>query len=84
MHANEVPIDLAARRLIADQFPGWASLPLAEVHPRGTDNALFRLGDDMVVRMPRRERTQVTLMKECRWLSVLAPSLPLAVPRPLC
>jgi aminoglycoside phosphotransferase (APT) family kinase protein len=84
MHADEVPIDLElVRRLIADQFPEWASLPLAEVRPRGTDNALFRLGDDMVVRMPRRERTRRTLLMERRWLVALAPSLPLAVPAPL-
>ena len=84
MHADEFEIDLdLVRRLMADQFPHWASMQLAEVLPRGTDNALFRLGDDMVVRMPRRDRTRLTLLKERRWLPHLAPSLPLAVPLPL-
>lgn len=51
--------------------------------PLGTDNALYRLGDDMVVRLPRRERTSKTLEKERQWLPRLAPLLPLAVPVPL-
>lgn len=84
MHADEVDIDLdLARRLIAGQFPEWASMPLAEVSPRGTDNALFRLGADMVVRLPRRERTRLTLLNERRWLGAVARSLPLTVPVPL-
>jgi aminoglycoside phosphotransferase (APT) family kinase protein len=49
----------------------------------GTDKALYRLGDEMVVRLPRRERTSRTLEKERRWLPRLAPLLPLAVPVPL-
>jgi aminoglycoside phosphotransferase (APT) family kinase protein len=71
------------RSLIDLQFPSWAGLSLEPVHPRGTDNVLFRLGDDMVVRLPRDERTAETLLKERRWLPVLAPSLPVEVPAPL-
>jgi aminoglycoside phosphotransferase (APT) family kinase protein len=84
MHADEVAIDEAlVRRLVAAQFPDWAGLPLEPVLPRGTDNALYRLGDDMVVRLPRRERTAETLAKERRWLPRLAPLLPVAVPVPV-
>jgi aminoglycoside phosphotransferase (APT) family kinase protein len=84
MHADEIDVDQQlVRRLIAGQFPEWASLALQEVRPRGTDNALFRLGDEMVVRLPRRERTRPTLLKERRWLGVLAPSLRLAMPAAL-
>jgi aminoglycoside phosphotransferase (APT) family kinase protein len=46
----------------------------------GTDNALYRLGDDMVVRVPRRPGDSIRLEKERRWLPKLAPLLPLAVP----
>lgn len=84
MHADELDTDTGlVRRLLAAQFPRWAGLPIAPVHPAGTDNALYRLGDDMVVRLPRRERTIKTLEKERRWLPRLAPLLPLAVPVPL-
>src|SRR5437899_1432011 len=84
MHADEVDIDVAlVRRLLAGQFPQWADLSVEPVLPMGTDNALYRLGDEMVVRLPRTERTCRTLEKERRWLPRLAPLLPLAVPVPL-
>jgi aminoglycoside phosphotransferase (APT) family kinase protein len=84
MHADEVDVDDAlVRRLVATQFPQWANLRIEPVEPRGTDNALYRLGDDMVVRLPRTERTTATLEKERKWLPMLAPHLPLAVPIPL-
>ena len=84
MHADEIDIDVSlVGRLLAAQFPQWAGLPIERVRPSGTDNAIYRLGDDMVVRLPRRERTSGTLEKERRWLPGLAPLLPLAVPVPL-
>ena len=84
MHADEVDTDAAlVRRLLAEQFPQWTDLPIKPARPSGTDNALYRLGDDMVVRLPRRARTGGTLEKERRWLPRLAPLLPLAVPVPL-
>jgi aminoglycoside phosphotransferase (APT) family kinase protein len=82
MHADEVEMDAAlARRLVATQFPHWADLPIEPVPDRGTDNALYRLGDDMVVRLPGRERPALALEKELAWLPKLAPLLPLSVPR---
>jgi aminoglycoside phosphotransferase (APT) family kinase protein len=84
MHADEFDVDASlVRRLLAAQFPRWAELPIEPVEPRGTDNALYRLGGDMVVRLPRRERTVATLMKERKWLPRLAPFLTLAVPVPV-
>jgi aminoglycoside phosphotransferase (APT) family kinase protein len=84
MHADEVDVDAGlVRRLVAAQFPDWARLPVEPVEPRGTDNALYRLGDDMVARLPSTERTVATLEKEREWLPRLAPFLPLAVPAPL-
>jgi aminoglycoside phosphotransferase (APT) family kinase protein len=83
MHADEVHIDIPlVRRLLAVQFPHGADLPLKPVSPLGTDNAIYRLGDDMVVRLPRRERAHHTLEKELEWLPRLAPHLPLAIPIP--
>jgi aminoglycoside phosphotransferase (APT) family kinase protein len=84
MHADEVDIGPAlVHRLLAGQFPQWADLGIEPVESAGTDNALYRLGDDLVVRLPRRERTSETLKKERQWLPRLAPLLPLAVPLPL-
>jgi len=84
MHADEVDTDAAlVGRLLAAQFPEWADLRVKPVRPLGTDNTLYRLGDDMVVRLPRRQRDSGTLKLERRWLPRLAPLLPLAVPVPL-
>ncbi len=84
MHADEVDTDAAlVRELLAAQFPLWSDLPIASVLPRGTDNALYRLGNDMVVRLPRREQDRVRLKKELQWLPRLAPLVPLTVPAPL-
>ena len=84
MHENEQPIDAAlVRRLLAAQFPEWASLPLAAVASAGTDNALYRLGDDMVIRLPRIDWAISQIEREYRWLPQLAPHLPLAIPVPL-
>lgn len=84
MHADELDTDAAlVERLLTEQFPDWADLPIEPVLPMGTDNALYRLGDDMVVRLPRRPQDSIVLEKERRWLPKLAPLLPLAVPAPL-
>ncbi len=84
MHADEVPTDSSlVRRLLVDQFPQWADLPVEPVSSAGTDNALYRLGHDMVVRLPRIHWAVGQVEKEHRWLPMLAPSLPLAIPVPL-
>jgi len=84
MHADEIDTDVAlVRRLLAAQFPEWATLPIEPVRSAGTDNALYRLGQDMVVRLPRHLPTVRTLKKERRWLPKLAPLLPLPIPVPL-
>jgi aminoglycoside phosphotransferase (APT) family kinase protein len=84
MHVDELDIDVElVRRLIASQFPEWSHLPLEPVRFFGTDNAIYRLGDDMAARLPRREQNVAPLQKEIRRLPKLAPLLPLAVPVPL-
>lgn len=76
------------RGLLRAQFPGWADLPLVEWHEQGTDHTLFRLGDDMAVRMPIRPFTDAPLeeqraCREARWVPFLAPQLPLDLPAQL-
>lgn len=84
MHVGEVETDIElVRRLLAAQFPAWAALPLAPVASAGTDNALYRLGDDMAVRLPRIGWAVGQVETELRWLPRLAPHVPLAIPAPL-
>ena len=68
-------------RLLAAQFPQWADLPIEPVASAGTDNAIFRLGADLCLRLPRVQRAVGQVEKEQRWLPALAP-LPLALPTP--
>ena len=84
MHADEIDIDTRlVGRLLAGQFPQWADLPIEPVPSAGTDNALYQLGDDMVVRLPRIHWAADDVDKEHRWLPRLAPLLPVAIPVPL-
>jgi aminoglycoside phosphotransferase (APT) family kinase protein len=84
MHPDDVDIDASlVGRLVAKQFPQWADLPIRKVRSAGTDNAMYRLGDDMAVRLPRLSRAARTVDTEQRWLPRLSPLLPLAVPVPL-
>ncbi len=69
------------RRLLAEQFPQWAELPLRAVPSDGTDNTLYRLGGDMCVRLPQIARAVPSVTKEQIWLPRLASHLPLRIPR---
>ncbi|WNM43334.1 aminoglycoside phosphotransferase family protein [Kitasatospora sp. CM 4170] len=81
MHANETPTDPAlVTRLLAQQFPQWAHLPVRVIRSAGTDNAIYRLGDDLAVRLPRLEAAVEQVEFEQAWLPRLAPLLPVAVP----
>jgi aminoglycoside phosphotransferase (APT) family kinase protein len=84
MHVDEVDVDVSlVGRLLAAQFPQWADLLIELVHSAGTDNAIYRLGEDMAVRLPRIEGATGQVDKEHQWLPRLAPHLPLAIPVPL-
>jgi len=84
MHADELVIeDELVRRLLADQFPEWADLPLRRVEPVGTDNAIFRLGDGLSVRLARRHGSTRPGGKELEWLPRLRPLVPLEIPVPV-
>jgi aminoglycoside phosphotransferase (APT) family kinase protein len=84
MHAGEVDIDAdLVGRLVAEQFPHLADLPITEVRSTGTVNAIYRLGDRLCARMPRVREWAPDLDREWRWLPMLAPRLPLRVPEPV-
>ncbi|MGV9760338.1 aminoglycoside phosphotransferase family protein [Streptomyces tricolor] len=79
-----VSIDASlVRRLLAAQFPRWAGLPVRPVPRSGMDNATFRLGDELAVRLPRYAHWAGQVAREQRWLPRLAPRLPLPVPEPV-
>ena len=83
MHDDEIAHDAGlVRRLVARHRPEWAHLPVHHVPSTGTDIALYRLGDDLVVRLPLRPSSTRRIDRIARWLPVLAPHLPLAVPAP--
>lgn len=49
----------------------------------GVDNTLYRLGEEVIVRLPRSGWSSERVAEELRWLPWLAPQLPIAVPLPL-
>jgi aminoglycoside phosphotransferase (APT) family kinase protein len=70
------------RELLQDQHPDLADSPLT-LGARGWDNQMWRLGDDLAVRLPwQTETADGLLLNEHRWLPVLASLLPLPVPVP--
>ncbi|PFP13344.1 aminoglycoside phosphotransferase [Bacillus thuringiensis] len=84
MHADELKIEeRLVRRLLVDQFPRWAELPLRKVEPVGTVNAVFRLGDEYSIRLARREGPTTPGGREFLWLPKIAPLVPLEIPVPI-
>src|SRR5215216_3227940 len=80
--AAEVVIDAAlVAELLAEQHPDLAHLPLRAVDA-GWDNALFRLGDQLAVRLPRRAIAAPLIVHEQAWLPRLAEQLALPIPAP--
>jgi aminoglycoside phosphotransferase (APT) family kinase protein len=76
-----VPPDLV-RRLLEAQQPDLAHLPIRGM-AYGWDNLMYRLGDGLAVRLPRRAAAAGFIVHEQRWLPVVAPRLPLPVPAPV-
>ena len=77
----EITADLV-RALLAEQFPHLAAQPLTLV-ANGWDNTIFRLGDHLLVRMPRRSISADLVEHEHRWLPELAARLPIPICAPL-
>lgn len=79
----EVEVDDAlVHALLSEQHPDLASLPVRLV-TNGWDNAVFRVGDELAVRLPRRALAAALVEHEQRWLPTLAPTLPLPIPAPV-
>lgn len=82
MDGAPLDVDLVSR-LVAGQFPQWKGLSIRSVASTGTDNAIFRLGDAMTVRLPRDADAAEAITKEQTWLPRLCDGLPLDLPTPL-
>jgi aminoglycoside phosphotransferase (APT) family kinase protein len=84
MHEDELELDQAlVRRLLAEHFPDWSELPLRKIEPSGTVNAIFRLGDELSVRLPRRQGPTQAGSVLLDWLPRLAALLPVEIPVPV-
>ncbi|MCV0428035.1 MAG: aminoglycoside phosphotransferase family protein [Roseibium sp.] len=68
------------RRLLKLHAPDWAELQISRLQSSGTDNALYRLGETLLMRLPRRLSAISLLEKETVWLPQLT-GLPLEVPK---
>jgi aminoglycoside phosphotransferase (APT) family kinase protein len=75
---TELSVDLV-KNLIVDQFPTLAHLPVTFV-AEGWDNAMYRVGADLSARIPRRKVAEDLIKLEQKWLTKLAPTLPIAIP----
>ena len=82
MHEGEIDINIAlVRRLLREQFPALAERQISLVQSAGTVNAIYRLGDDLCVRLPRLERWGEGIDNEWIWLPKLASQLSLNIPK---
>lgn len=79
---DQVTTELALR-LVADQFPQWRNLSVVPVPVSGWDNKTFRLGEQLVLRLPSDVGYAAAVAKEQEWLPLLAPLLPLPIPEPV-
>ncbi len=70
------------RGLLNDQHPDLAHLPL-QLLDAGWDNAIYRLSDQLLIRLPRRQLAASLIENEQRWLPVLAGQLPISIPVPV-
>jgi aminoglycoside phosphotransferase (APT) family kinase protein len=81
LHEDEPQVDVALVRALVDvQLPQWAGLPLAVVPATGTDHHLFRLGDELLVRVPRVEWAAGQALQDARCLPLLAPHVEVELP----
>ena len=84
MPAAEVSVDESlVRALLRDQYPALSELPLSAMPAHGWDNAMYRLGDEFTVRLPRREASSRLVAHETRWLPGLSRTLTIPTPVPI-
>ncbi len=80
MAADVAPDPQVVTRLLRDQAPHLAELPVRQIPASGSSNWVFRIGDRLAIRLPRSDAYVTDLVKEVRWLPHLGPHLPTVVP----
>lgn len=81
MHRDEIPVNAElVRELVDSQFPQYARLPLRKLAASGSSNVQFRLGDDLLVRLPRLPGGGASIEREEHWTAIIGGHLPVAVP----
>ena len=81
--AAEVEVTAAlVRSLLAAQHPDLAARPLRFLS-EGWDNSLWRVGDDLVARLPSRQMAADLVAREIEWLPRLVDRVPLRIPAPV-
>ena len=81
LHADEILVGVElVRTLVGRAMPDHADEPVRRLESSGSTNSLFRLGDDLLVRLPRQPSGSAAIAKEARWLPVFGPRLPVSVP----
>jgi len=84
MHAHQIDVTARdVRRLLAAQFPHWASESVMRLPSYGTTNAMFKLGDDKVARLPFIPGDGASIAVEAAVLAQVAGHLPVATPQVL-
>lgn len=78
--AGVVPGPQLVTQLLRDQAPQLAALPVRASPASGSSNWVFRIGEELAIRLPRSDDYVAGLKNEVRWLPHLAPTLPAAVP----
>lgn len=81
LHDDHLPLDTElVGRLVERSFPEYADLTITPFEASGSTNALYRLGADLLVRLPRRPGGSASIDKEARWLPFVAEHLTTPVP----
>ena len=81
--AREIEItEPLVRGLLVEQFPAWAELPL-RLLDGGWDNTSWRLGEELVVRVPHRALAAPLIEHEQRWLPEIGTRVDLPIPAPV-
>jgi aminoglycoside phosphotransferase (APT) family kinase protein len=84
MHADEITITLqTATTLVAQHCPQWRDMPITPVLSTGTDHTMFRLGEDMALRFPKRPSSVAQVEKEHVFLPLMARRLSWPIPSPV-
>ena len=71
------------KSLISEQFPHWSHLTITPIEIQGWDNRTYRLGSDMIIRLPSAKEYALQIPKEQKWLSILSLYLSYSTPIPL-